>query len=207
MIPPPDSTGRIQDAHGRWVTQLDPASLLVRGRFDVVEEPALHAIVEELEPGTARARRHLMLIIPGAIAAIAALVLLLYYFGDASFRKDLVSSLLNPAIMVPCIVSCSLVPWLAARKTRLRRAAYAMLKHHRCPHCGYNLHGLSTAPAAVCPECGCAWLIDDDAYARQLAATAPQTPAAARQRTIAAMLVLTGLTVLGVLAAIFLMLR
>jgi transcription initiation factor TFIIIB Brf1 subunit/transcription initiation factor TFIIB len=35
-----------------------------------------------------------------------------------------------------------------------------MLKHLRCPHCGYDLRGLAADPedgATVCPECGCAW--------------------------------------------------
>jgi transcription initiation factor TFIIIB Brf1 subunit/transcription initiation factor TFIIB len=35
-----------------------------------------------------------------------------------------------------------------------------MLKHRRCPHCGYDIRGLPVDPqdgATVCPECGCAW--------------------------------------------------
>jgi hypothetical protein len=38
-----------------------------------------------------------------------------------------------------------------------------MLKHRRCPHCGYDLRLLpidSNDGATVCPECGCAWSLD-----------------------------------------------
>ena len=41
-----------------------------------------------------------------------------------------------------------------------------MLKHLRCPHCGYDIRGLPTAPedvATECPECGCAWRLEDEA--------------------------------------------
>jgi transcription initiation factor TFIIIB Brf1 subunit/transcription initiation factor TFIIB len=39
-----------------------------------------------------------------------------------------------------------------------------MLEHRRCPHCGYDLRMLPTDPddgSTVCPECGCAWGLDE----------------------------------------------
>jgi hypothetical protein len=39
-----------------------------------------------------------------------------------------------------------------------------MLKHRRCPHCGYDLSNLPTDPedgVTGCPECGCAWMLEE----------------------------------------------
>ncbi|MCP4250014.1 MAG: hypothetical protein GY778_23480 [bacterium] len=56
--------------------------------------------------------------------------------------------------------------WVAGRRVRAQRIRPVMLAHRRCPHCGYALRGLPTAPedgATVCPECGCAWLLGEAA--------------------------------------------
>ena len=58
------------------------------------------------------------------------------------------------------------VVWYYMKRSRYEKTAAAMLKHFRCPHCGYNLHGLApdgTDGATVCPECGCAWNVDSQA--------------------------------------------
>ena len=50
------------------------------------------------------------------------------------------------------------------KRRRLGHIARAMLQYRRCPHCGYNLRLLPVDPAdgaTVCPECGCAWLLED----------------------------------------------
>ena len=47
------------------------------------------------------------------------------------------------------------------RRKKVRRI---MLKHWRCPHCGYDLRNLpadETDNVTVCPECECAWMLDD----------------------------------------------
>jgi hypothetical protein len=49
--------------------------------------------------------------------------------------------------------------WRSGRRARAERVCATMLRHLRCPHCGYDIRGLPTAPedgATVCPECGCA---------------------------------------------------
>ncbi|MHC4610542.1 MAG: hypothetical protein ACYS7M_09375, partial [Planctomycetota bacterium] len=164
---------RIRDARGRLVTQLDPVNLHVLHRYELIEAEALHDIVEDLEPGTANRRRHLILVAPGLIAALVAGIAALYYFSDAAARRDLVDTLTNPAITVSSVFCCIVIPWITARQARMKHVRFVMLEHRRCPHCGYNLHGLPTAPednATVCPECGCAWRIDDAALAEALAA-------------------------------------
>jgi hypothetical protein len=55
-----------------------------------------------------------------------------------------------------------------ARRARHKRIRNIMLQHLRCPHCGYDLRLLPTAPgdgATVCPECGCAWRLPPPATA------------------------------------------
>lgn len=169
------STSRIKDARGRSVTQLDPVRLHVWHRHDVVDAETLHTIVEDLEPGTAKMLRRTIIIIPSVIVALVLGVAVLYHFFDASARRDLISTLTNPAIMGPNLICCFFVPWMVARQARLKRVRFAMLEHQRCPHCGYDLRMLPVAPedgATVCPKCGCAWLIDDTELSERLAATA-----------------------------------
>ncbi len=190
---------RIKDARGRSITQLDPVRLCVWHRHDVIEADALERIVDELEPGTAKRRRRIILIAPCTIVLVGVGIAALYYFYDSGARRDLVSTLTNPAIMVPNVLCCIFVTWIAARQGRLKRVRFAMLKHRRCPHCGYNLHGLPTAPedaATVCPECGCAWLIDDTELAERLAATATPATATGTQKKVLLLVAL----LLGVMA-------
>lgn len=193
--------GRIRDARGRSVTQLDPVALHVWHRTDVVDTEALQDIVEELEPGTAKMRRRLIVLVPGALLLFALGIAALYRFSDASARRDLVSTLTNPIIIVSTVFCGVFVPWLTARQTRLKRARFAMLKHRRCPHCGYDLRLLPTDPddgATVCPECGCAWHIDDAVLADGLATAA--VPAATTERR--AKVLLVAALLLSVLALI-----
>jgi hypothetical protein len=61
------------------------------------------------------------------------------------------------------ILSGPLLVFLLARAKYVSRVASVMLEHRRCPHCGYDLHGLGIDEAdgcTVCPECGCAWRLD-----------------------------------------------
>ena len=70
---------------------------------------------------------------------------------------------------------CLFIPWIVSRQARSKRIQFAMLKFRRCPHCGYDIRLLPADPtdgATVCPECGCAWLIDDAVLSEQLAGTA-----------------------------------
>jgi hypothetical protein len=87
-----------------------------------------------------------------------------------------------------------LTGWLIGARERLPRIRLVMLKHRRCPHCGYNLRGLPPCPednATVCPECGCAWRLDEPAVAGYSAAAAQQASGLGRRAriTIAAALI------------------
>ncbi|HNQ22087.1 MAG TPA: zinc ribbon domain-containing protein [Phycisphaerae bacterium] len=202
---------RIEDARGRTVRQLDPVSLLVRHCERPIEVDTLTAIVEELEPGTARLRRWMIVIVPGFILLVVVGVAALYWVEDAGGRADLISTLLNPAISVPGLIAGVFTPWFAARQARAQRIRFAMLKHRRCPHCGYDLRGSYPDPsdaATVCPECGCAWLIDDEALAKGLAAALPFGGQPRSRRSVALVMgLLVGLTLLAVLGTIVFMMR
>ncbi len=204
-----ETRGRIKDARGKSVTQLDPVVLQVLHQYDVVEEQALYDIVEELEPGTANKRRRLVFLVPVALVLFAAGLGVLYYFCDDGARRDLVDTLTNPALMAPNLIACFVVPWFAARRARLQRVRFVMLKHRRCPHCGYDLRHLpedGADSATVCPECGSAWRLDDAALHDALA-SATQLPvggAAGRRRTVAVLaLVLCMLAGLGVMFLLY----
>jgi hypothetical protein len=192
--------GRIADARGRTVTQLDPVSLHVWHRYDVIPADALDEIVETLEPGTARLRRLTIAIVPACIMLVAVWIAALYYFSDPSARQDLVSTLTNPVIFGPSIICCFVVPCITARQARRKRVRFAMLKCRRCPHCGYDLRRLPVDPtdeATVCPECGCAWRLDHPEIDHGLMAGTARED---RRRTTA---VLVGVALLLVLAAGF----
>lgn len=167
-----ERAGRIRDARGATVTQVDPVRMHVMHQYGSIDAEALEAIVDEIEPGSARRLRWAYLIIPGCLAALAALVGVLYVFSDAAGRQDLVGVITNPAIILPNLVCCFVAPWIAIRQAHFKRVRSALLKHHRCPHCGYDLRGLPSAADGntVCPECGCAWRLDAEAINTELAA-------------------------------------
>jgi len=199
-----DSGNRIRDDRGRSVTQLDPILLHVLHRYDTIDAAALEAIVEDIEPGTAAVRRRLIYLLPALVLTVVAGIVLMYVVGDASARKDLVSVLLNPAIMGGAIIGGVVFPWIAVRQQRFRLVRTSMLRHNRCPHCGYNLHGLQRDPAdgtTVCPECGCAWRID----AQLAAATAAIGAENMKRRQALLIAAMVGLLLFAVLGAIFAM--
>ena len=55
--------------------------------------------------------------------------------------------------------------WQSARRARAKHVCAIMLRNLRCPRCGYDIRGLPADTedgATICPECGCAWMLDDD---------------------------------------------
>jgi hypothetical protein len=186
---------------------IDPVKLLILHRFETIDPDTLHDIVEMMEPGTARLRRHAWIIISAAVAAIALLVAFIYYTGDAGLRKDLISTITNPAIIIPNLVCCVVVPWIITRQNYMKHISAAMLKHRRCPHCGYDLRGAPPAAdgTSICSECGCAWLISDEAQTSPEAAAAYAAQARRRQKML--LFAVVGLTLTAVLGMVVLLMR
>ena len=192
-----------QDARGRSVRMLDPVTLHVLHRYDTIDAGTLHEIVEDLEPGTARFRRYVIIIVPSSILLVALGIATLYYFSDAAARADLVSTLKNPVIVVPNIVCCFIVPWIVARQARMKRVRSVMLRHRRCPHCGYDLRGSPADPndaMTTCPECGCAWLLSEGVINNEAAATQQSIQAQHKKVILAVAAGLTLAVVLGLVA-------
>ncbi|HNQ21849.1 MAG TPA: hypothetical protein PKK06_02020 [Phycisphaerae bacterium] len=146
--------GRIRDARGRRVTQLDPIALWLTRRHDIIAADVLRTVAHA--DGVRIAGRERAAFVVGIVGAL--LIVGLFTHGlisgdirDATLAK---SSSLIFASCVPWIV------WYVSKRARFHNVAAALLKHLRCPHCGYDIRGLPTDPtdgATVCPECGCAW--------------------------------------------------
>jgi hypothetical protein len=210
-IEPPSFTKglcRIRDARGREVSQLDPMRLHVLRRPGAIESDVLDRIVEELEPGMAKMRPWLILAVAvGVVLALGGVVVSIIVEGRTAWN-DLVQTLTNPAIYAPNLFIVLFVPWLIVHKRRTRRGRVSavMIKHRRCPHCGYSLRGLPVDPSdgvTVCPECACAWRLDDPSIAAR--ATAVDVAAAGvGGRSRAILIALVGLTALAVLGTIML---
>jgi len=149
--------GRIRDARGRSVKQLDPIAMLLLARHDVIEKSVLQAIADE--PGikiVGRERLSLM------IGCFGLLIVAGLFTISLAIKKDFGSA---PIARTASLFFFCVPPWLAwivSKRARFGKVAAAMLKFRRCPHCGYDLRLLLADPAdgaTVCPECGCAWLL------------------------------------------------
>ncbi len=146
--------GHITDARERTVTQLDPVTMYVLQQHDVIEADVLRGIAHE--PGveiTGWERASL-------ISGVVLLLLVIGFFVQSIVLKDFSAA---PFARSAALVYFSIVPWVfwfGLKRARFGKVATAMLKHGRCPHCGYSLRGLAADEqdgATICPECGCAW--------------------------------------------------
>ncbi|MHC5113914.1 MAG: hypothetical protein ACYTGP_05745 [Planctomycetota bacterium] len=153
--------GRTRDARGEVVKLLDPIPMYMLRRYDVIDAEPLEKIAEEVEPG-AKSRRPLLIVaVVAGVAVLAGIALMLMRAGGPSWR-DLLSAAANPAILA-AVLGGMIAPIVAARQQRIARVRNAMLRHERCPHCGYGLTGVPRGAdgATVCPECECAWPLGD----------------------------------------------
>jgi hypothetical protein len=149
--------GRTKDARGRNVTQLDPVALHVLHRHEPIERDALMRIVSEKGVGLSKLEKGAMIV--SLIFVVAAVSILIgKYLTGVSWQNLLRRSVpMLYGFIWPFIV------WGGARKRRFGNTAAAMLRHRRCPHCGYDLTGLPADDfdgATICPECSCAWRLN-----------------------------------------------
>ncbi len=150
--------GRIKDARGRTVTQVDPVALSLLRQYDTIDADALADITNEPGVGITRWERAALLVgVCGAVLVIGlfAHALITGGINNARYAKS-----------VGFIYLCSLpwIIWFGIKRKRFGHVAAAMLRHVRCPHCGYDIRELPVDPsdgATVCPECGCAWKLRD----------------------------------------------
>ena len=151
--------GRIKDARGRPVSRFDPVKLHMLNLPSIIPADALRPMVDQIMPGARRQR--LIQVLSVALGFLVVVGGTIIYFRYFSVWKGF--DPVNVTIYIIQVVVILLGPFLAFRMARAQyagRVASVMLKHRRCPHCGYDMRGLPTAPedgATVCPECGCAW--------------------------------------------------
>ena len=148
----------IRDARGRKVTQLDPIALHLLRQHHVIEADVLRAIANEKGVRITKKERASLIFGIIAILVIASFFirsLIVETFGAAPYART------------SAIVYLTLAPWavwIGMKRSRFGKVAAAMLKHLRCPSCGYDLRLLPTDPedgATICPECGSAWKLDE----------------------------------------------
>jgi hypothetical protein len=146
--------GHVTDARQRRVTQLDPVGMHLLRRHNVIPAHVLRTIAAE--PGLAvttweRATLAFGIALPLLVAGL---------FIHAIVTGDFAGGPLARSAAFAYFSFVPLVIWYGLKAARFGKIAAAMLKHRRCPHCGYDLGGLEPDDAdgaTVCPECGCAW--------------------------------------------------
>ncbi|MHC4966579.1 MAG: hypothetical protein ACYTGE_16925 [Planctomycetota bacterium] len=150
-------SARIIDARGRRVTQLDPVSMHLLRRHDLLDADTLRAIAEEIGPTTSRAAIRWFWIFEAFPIVFLPLFFVWVFFIKGA--RDPVGITLWCTILLCLVIGI----WgfsSSAKRKRFHRVRDAMLRHERCPHCGYSLTGLPADPedgTTVCPECGSAW--------------------------------------------------
>jgi hypothetical protein len=153
--------GRIKDARGRKVTQLDPVMMHLLRRHDVIPSDALREIAKQVGIGMTQVNRALFW---ASLVGVTSVFITVPISITGFVRGWIDSFSLILSLLLPnSIWICVFIFWVRTRNVRQQRIGTVMLKHLRCPHCGYDLRSLPTDPAdglTVCPECGCAWRLD-----------------------------------------------
>ncbi|MGD8454514.1 MAG: hypothetical protein PVJ57_22085 [Phycisphaerae bacterium] len=151
--------GRIRDARGRSVTQLDPVALCLLRQHNVIEADTLRAIADAKGVRVALVER--VALICGLCGALAVISL----FTFALVTGDIRDAPLAKSAGLVYLCSLPWIMWYGIKRRRFGYVAAAMLSHQRCPHCGYDLRMLpadSDDGATICPECGCAWQLGEE---------------------------------------------
>jgi len=160
MVEKAIDTRRIKDARGKPVSLLDPYALNLLRQYQVIQEETLRRIAGEVGLGLPTWQRR------AYFAAVTAFLgIWIFLFTWKAFRGstfDTLACVLGSLGTVLFAVS-AIIFWRGGQRARAKLVCAIMLKYLRCPHCGYDIRGLPTAPedgATVCPECGCAWRLD-----------------------------------------------
>jgi len=134
---------------------LDPYALHLLGRDEGIPKDTLARIAKEVGRAHSRSTQFWMLFVLWMIFALGLILpfaMMVREGQTPDLRHFLPGSL--GGLLLPWVL------WEGEKRRCYRRALEVMLRHSRCPHCGYDLRLLPTDPAdgaTVCPECGCAW--------------------------------------------------
>ncbi|UCG16525.1 MAG: hypothetical protein JSV19_00505 [Phycisphaerales bacterium] len=153
----PQRAGRFQDARGKSVTLLDPYLLHKLRRHDVIPAEPLADIARAVGSGWVKAGRMIFTTVwPVVLVCLVIAHVAKWGGGLAVHPRELRLWI----VLLVCFATNVALVWFFSRSGRLQRVCKVMLKHLRCPHCGYDIRGLptdATDKATICPECGCAW--------------------------------------------------
>ncbi len=152
--------GRIKDARGQRITLLDPVLMHYRRRHDVIEAGALREIARDIGSGWPIPGQCIFATLWG-ITLVAMVIAHFVKWGGGLWLHPRERRLL--LILAVLFVVNLAVVWVSSRIVRRKKTCRTLLKHSRCPHCGYSLRGLpkdTDDGATVCCECGCAWRLD-----------------------------------------------
>ncbi len=153
--------GRVRDARGRVVGQMDPVKIDLLGQASLIPAETLRAMVAELLP---KARRQRAISIGIAVFTLAFVVgghFIYFRFFSTWMGFDLVGTTIH-LVQLGVILLGLCVTFRMARAEYRDRVTDVMLQYRHCPYCGYCLRGLPVEAedgATVCPECGCAWSV------------------------------------------------
>ncbi|MHC4209170.1 MAG: hypothetical protein ACYSWT_05580 [Planctomycetota bacterium] len=127
---------------------------------DVIDAETLRKLAADIGIGWPRLVKVLFFVV------IADLTLCLVVSG-VDFFKDVIfggaglgAFVLERVLPLTPLWAFPMLIWFVSARVRFKRVRDAMLRHGRCPHCGYDLKGLPVNEpegATLCPECGCAW--------------------------------------------------
>ncbi len=130
----------------------------VSRRPGIIPPPLLHEMAQEIGIGLTRASRTALWLGLAGLLCLGigvAVCIMRLVSGDIGLGRAVTSMVPYTGVWVAVLGA-----WIALRKVRHERIGRVMLRHLRCPHCGYDIRGLPVDPtdgATVCPECGCAW--------------------------------------------------
>jgi hypothetical protein len=155
--------GHVKDARGQLVALIDPFMMHKLRRHSTIPADSLDKIARDLGSGWPKQGVWIF----SYVWSVAFVVLVAAHFikwggGLSVHPRELRLWIVLLSLFV---VNCGLV-WYFSRRVRLKRVCQILLRHLRCPHCGYDLRLLPTDPedgATVCPECGCAWQLPEPA--------------------------------------------
>jgi hypothetical protein len=153
----------IRDARGSKVTQLDPVELRLLHRHDVIDAETLRSIADQVGSGLEERSRRFVPVLTGGVIVIAMVIVV--QIIDGAVHGDLLRLLSARNIALANVWLLVMILWTRAKQARFGRVRKVMLKHRRCPHCGYDLTGLASDPqdgATLCPECGSAWKLGQE---------------------------------------------
>ncbi len=160
----PERSGHlVQDATGRAVTVIDPVTMFVTNQTGSFDRDILRSIAESIAP---QQRLRLMAAIATgvALALVMAGGQLAYHRFKGGWPTADVPSVIIWTMQLALCFTMVFIVWRQGRANMRLHAFRVLLKNRHCPHCGYNLTGLSVetdTQATCCPECACRWRLDE----------------------------------------------